>query len=176
MAKLTVLKDDEVVRVIKAYLTLTSAYAEVSMDTQLSIERGIIWMIHSIQFHIEPSANGITALAEVAAAGYESIKMQVTRESESGTLDFQEADLIQSHCMSIGRSAAIGTDAGPLWLYEDSPKVYEYRIPLPYASQSIFFGGQTTTGVDVNIALRIFYTVRSVSDKYFFRVAQALLG
>lgn len=172
--KFNPLKDEEIVRVLKAEATQASggAFGETEIDTQLSIERGIIWLIHAIEFYFTPHE-----LHEVAADAAETMSLQVTRETQTAMLDYDQADLLCKHEVSIQRSAAIGTDAGPLWTFHETPKVFNYVPPLPYAAQNIYFGIiSTSSSILENAFLRVRYTVRSVSDKYFFRVAQALLG
>ena len=169
------LKDDEILRYARVRVTESAAnvYTQVEINTQLSVERGIIWLIHSIEFHTETALN----LNEVAASGREFITVQVTRESKSAIIGFSESDMVQGFLKEINRSAAIGTDVGPLYFHHVTPNVYHYPVPMPYASQSIFIGLLASDATVVGtITVRIGYTIKEVSDKFFFRVAQALVG
>ena len=173
--KFTSLKDEEIVRVLKGSVSLSApaTYTETELATQLSIERGVIWLIHALEFHIiEP----MLKVAEVGANASESIYAHVAREPKEAILDPDEPDLIHRYDIDIGRSAAIGTDAGPLWNVIEQPKVYQFTPPLPYAADSIYLGLNSTSGSVLTCHFRIRYTIRSVTDKYFFRIAQAILG
>jgi hypothetical protein len=174
--KFQTLKDEEIVRSLKGTVTESAAatYTETAIDTQLSIERGVIWLIHGIQFF--PSELMAT-VSSIAANGEEFFHMHVSRESKSAICVPNDADLIQRCDYDIVRSAAIGTDAGPLWVTSYMvPRVFAYNPPLPYASQTIYLGLIGSSGAVETAYFQILYTIRSVSDKYFFRVAQALLG
>jgi hypothetical protein len=130
-------------------------------------------MIHFVEFNFESLAN----FREVAANANEFFSAQLTRESKSGILNSDDSDLLQQQTLEAFRSAAIGTDAGPLWSM--FPRVYrfDYPTPIPYASQSLFFSILgSSSGAAGTVGCRVGYTIRQVSDKYFFRVAQALLG
>jgi len=169
------LTDEEILRVAKMRLTESSpqTYTQVSQDTQLSVERGVIWLIHFIEFDFED----LDLLVEVGANAFEFVKAQVTRENKTGIILGNDSDLIQRHQFSLARSAAIGTDAGPLYVQYNNIVRYDYPLPLPYASQNIFLGGVGKhAGSKHNINVRIGYTIKTVSEKFFFRVAQALLG
>jgi hypothetical protein len=169
------LKDEEIVRSLKSKVTESgvATYTEIAIDTQLSIERGVIWLIHSIEFYIEELGS---LLGGVIADGTEEIELHVARESKAAICDPNDADLIQGLGYDMTRAAAIGTDAGPLYVHVSQPDIFKYAPPLPYASQTIYFGIKSTRATVMSSYLRILYTIRSVSDKYFFRVAQALLG
>jgi hypothetical protein len=173
--KFQTLKDEEIVRSLKSKVTESAAttYTEVAIDTQLSIERGVIWLIHGVEIYIEDLG---TLFRSVTAGGIQEVDVHVARESKAAICDPNDADLIQSINHQTARSAAIGTDAGPLYTHTITPDIFKYVPPLPYASQTIYFGIQSTRATVMTSYLRVLYTIRSVSDKYFFRVAQALLG
>jgi hypothetical protein len=178
-AKFQALKDEEIVRTIKAVAVEPGAgtFSESEIATQLSIERGVIWMIHKIHFHIEIGVKGLVNLVEVAANSHESIQVQVTREPKTAILTMDDPDLLQNHQVGIVRSADIGTDVGPLYAIFQYPIVYDYSPPLPYASQNIYLAVLGTDATaPITCYFKLFYTIRTVSDKYFFRVAQSLLG
>lgn len=171
--KYAALKDEEVVRMVRASVTESGAatFTETTIDTQLSIERGVIWMISAVEFFQELSKH-----SEVGANGLETQNIQLTRESKTAIVELNDSDVIAKLQNGIYRSAAIGTDAGPLWLTWVMPVIQYFDPPLPYASQNMYLGFQTTAATVRSCYVRIRYTIRTVSDKYFFRVAQALLG
>jgi len=174
MTKYQPLKDEEVVRIARGKVqeSAASTFTQMTIDTQLSIERGVIWMIHGVEFHIPNPLD----LNEVAVDAREYIQLQLTRESQTSIITPDNPDLIQPYHLQINRSAAVGTDAGPLWFVTEFPKKFIYHKPLPYANQNMYFGMIGTAGVAYTSYVRVSYTIRTVSDKYFFRVAQALLG
>lgn len=167
------LKDDEIIRFLRFSVTESAAatFTEQDYDTQLSIDRGLIWMVH----FIEVDAN-VLDLDEVAAGGNESINLQICRESQSDILAFNDSDVIYSFSEVITRSAAIGTDAGPLYNLDYFPKMTKFPIPLPYANQSIYIGLKSTAAAAKTVTGRIGYILRRVSDKFFYRVAHALIS
>lgn len=175
LPKVKQLTDEEILRIARMRVTESAAatFTQISLDTQLSVERGVIWMIHFVEFMF----NDLDFLVEVAAAGNESVTVQLTRESKTIKIAGNDSDLIQQEVIEVARSAAIGTDAGPLWFIGSAIKRYDFSIPLPYAAQSIFLN---VTGTDATTAhrvdCRIGYTIRQVTDQYFFRVASALIG
>lgn len=169
------LTDEEIIRIARPKVTESAAatFTEVAFDTQLSVERGVIWMISFIEFQF----SNLDLLTEVAADSQERIAAQITRESKTAVVAPGDPDLLQFSRPRCTRSAAIGTDAGPLWFFTNDVIVYNYPKPLPYASQSIYLGIVGSHSSDPHtVTARIGYTVRTVSDKFFFRVAQALLG
>ncbi len=169
------LSDEEILRIARMRITESAAatFSQQTIDTQLSVERGVIWMIHFIEFHLET----LNLLNEVAAGSFEFVDAQVTRESKDAIIRQDDADLLQRTSVIAWRSAVIGTDAGPLYNVKNEMVRYDYPTPLPYASQSLFLGvkGSHASASQI-VSARVGYSVRGVSDKYFFRVAQALLG
>lgn len=174
--KLTVAKltDEAILRVARIRVTEEGLgdYAQIQHDTQLSVERGVIWMIEWIEFQF----SSLQGMAAIAAGTEEDYKAQVTRESKTAMVQGNDSDLVQQHALHAARSAAIGVDAGPLWFVADLIKRYDYRTPMPYAAQSIFVGIDTSHSSAETVDVRIGYTVREVDDQFFFRVASALLG
>lgn len=175
MARKKDLIDEDIIRMARTNVNETSAgtYTENEITTQLSVERGVIWLIHWIEFYVDNP----NIMREVAADASERFQMQVTRESKSAIIEASDSDMIQKCLLEYVRAPAIGTDAGPIAYLVEQPRRIDYRLPLPYASQSIFCGlkasGASTGG---QCDFRIGYTVQEVSDKFFFRVAQALVG
>lgn len=169
------LDDEDILRIARLSVTESAAgtYTQTSIDTQLSIERGVIWMIHFIEF----SYSQVALLTEVAPASIESITAQITRESKDAIQSFTAADTVQAQSHVVSRSAAIGTDSGPLWLHDVTPKRFDYAVPMVYAGQNIFFGIKgSDASLTHTVEARIGYSIRTVSDKFFFRVAQALVS
>lgn len=171
VAKLT---DESVLRVARARITEPglNEYGETSLDTQLSVERGVIWMINFIEFNF----NSLEGLADMAAGAVADTRAQVTRESKTAIVNGNDSDLVQMAHLHTARSAAIGTDAGPLWIQFDAIIRYDFPIGLPYASQTIFCGLRAALPAVQICDVRIGYTIKEVDDQFFFRVAQALLG
>src|SRR3972149_3697750 len=88
-----------------------ATFTQVEVDTNLSAERGVIMEIHSVEFELLDSI----LLREVAAGASEQCRVQITRESKTGDVNINDADVVAKAWTQIGRSAAIGTDAGPLY-------------------------------------------------------------
>lgn len=169
------LADYDVLRIarIRASESAASTFTQTEFDTQLSIERGVIWLIHFIEFNISQ----LGLFSEVGAGGGEDIQMQITKTSQSAILSGNNADIIQQHRLGLVRGAAIGTDAGPLYYFFDSIKRFDYHVPIPYAAANLYFGILgTDAGSAHTVDARIGYTIAEVSDEFFFRVAQALVG
>jgi hypothetical protein len=169
------LTDTEILRIARGRVqeSAASTFTQIALDTQLSVERGVIWMINFIEFDFQT----LNLLSEVAAAGQEDITAQVTRESKTSLITNADTDMIQKQQFEIGRSAAIGTDAGPLWFASDTIRRFDFPVPIPYAAANIFFGILgTDAGSPHTVDFRIGYTIREVTDKFFFRVAQALIA
>lgn len=169
------LTDEEIMRVARMRTTESAAstFTENSLDTQLSVERGVIWLIHWIEFM---TANAVN-LGEVAQGNQESILAQVTRESKTAILPGNDSDIVQQYGLDLVRSSTIGTDTGPLYYLNQRQWRVDFPRPLPYASQNVYLGvlGSDATAL-LTMDVRIGYSIRTVSDKFFFRVAQALLG
>lgn len=169
------LTDEQIIRVarLRTTETVASTFKQSSIDTQLSVERGVIWMIHWIEFELE----SIKHFLEVATSGTDSVQAQVTRESKTSILTPDDNDVIQRATRYITRFGTIGTEAGPETFVYDPIVKYEFPIPLPYASQSIYLGvAGTHASLFHTVTARVGYTIREVSDKFFFRIAQSLVG
>lgn len=177
MAKKTIagkLSDESVLRIARSRVTESAAgvYTQGEIDTQLSVERGVIWMIHFAEFRFAD----LKGLAIIAADSTESYKAQITRETKSAIVAGNDSDLIQAHQLHTARSTAIGAEVGPLWFMTDLTRRFDYPIAIPYASQSVFVAIETTAPSVQLVDVRIGYTIKEVDDQFFFRVAQALLG
>ncbi len=173
--KLPTLKDDEVVRVLRHRCIQASAdaFKECEIETQLSIERSVVWMIHAIEFDFE----NISQMSPVAANDERWMAQQVTRESKSTIVNSDDTDLLQKSKIQTVRSAAIGTDAGPLWITNDTIRIIHYPKPLLYAGSKIYWSVDTENfTAAVYMGVRVFYTIAKVDDKQFFRVASSLLS
>lgn len=173
-SRVKALTDEEVVRFARISLTESAAatYTENGFDTQLSIERGVIWLIHAVDYQVPPGL----PLYAVPASDTDTIRAQITRESQTSIQTIVDSDVIDFYQISIGRSAAIGTDAGPLTILTQFPVQHVFPIPIPFAAQQIYFGMVASLAIAASILIRVHYTIRSVSDAYFYRVAQALIG
>lgn len=173
MGKRRDLQDDEVIRFLRFSVPESAAatFTEQAYDTQLSIDRGFIWMIHWVETSLQP-----TNVDEPAAGASESISVQITRESKNAILAMSDPDLIAKVGVIHNRSATIGTDAGPMWVYDKYPVQTVFNPPLIYAAMNIYIGIKSSSGAAQTGAGRIAYTLRRVSDKFFYRVAQALIS
>jgi len=176
MNKKSDLRETDMLRIarIQAVQSAAAAYVQTEHDTQLSIERGIIWLIHQIEFGTALSNNLFDR--DIAADGVEFNQWQITRESKSSIVNLNDTALISNHQEQLCRSTAIGTDAGPLYFQTSRPLRISFTIPYPFAGQNIYFGFDSSASFAMTVVARIFYTVKNVSDKYFFRVAQSLLS
>lgn len=166
-------KEEEILRWLRFAVTESAAatYTEVSIATNLSLERGVIWDIHMVEFGISPKN-----INNPAAGSREEVVMQVTRESKSSIVELNDSDLIDLCSMEVDRSTAIGTDAGPLYIYFPSPIRHAFHPPILYGAENIYVALKTLNGAATTIRGRLGYTLRSVSEKVFYRVAQALVN
>lgn len=167
------LKDDEVLRFLRFSVTESAAatFTEQEYDTQLSIDRGLIWLIHWAEIQIN-----VNIIEQPAASTTEAMYVQITRESQSAILSVSDADVIVYADKMKDRGAAVGTDAGPAMFLDKVPDKFDFSPPLPYAAQNIYVGIKSTAAAAKTIHGRIAYTLRRVSDKFFYRVAQALIS
>lgn len=169
------LDDDTVLRIVRGSVTESAAatFTEIQLDTQLSVERGVIWQIHFIEFGFRTQ----DIMKEVGAGNTEKIQAQITREAKTDIESFQAADTLQGAEIVVARKIAIGTDAGPLYWVFLGPNRYDFPIPMSFAGQNIYFGIKGTDSTAIHtVDFRIGYTIREVSDKFFFRVASSLLS
>lgn len=167
------LRDDEVIRFLRYSVTESAAatYTQDSYDTNLSIHTGLIWMIHWIEMNLSPSS-----VDDPAQDASEWIKCQITRESKAAMVYLDNTDLIAIAALVKDRSATIGTAAGPDTYMGSEHVMIKFPIPIPYAAQNIYIAAQSTSAAAVTIRGRVAYTLRKVSDKFFYRVAQALIS
>lgn len=147
-------------------------FTQVELDTNLSAERGVMMEIHSIE--LESATNQFTLLKEVAAASNEDIRLQVTRDSKTAMVNLNDADCLALFKKEITRSAAIGTDSGPLWIYDDLVHKIDFALPLPYVKPSIFVGIQSSVATLGTMAGRIGYTLRDIDREDFLELLVAL--
>jgi hypothetical protein len=167
------LRDDEILRFLRFAVVESAAatYTQQAMDTQLSIDRGLIWLIHFIEHDLGPQS-----IDDPAQGTLEYIRFQITRESKAAMVDLDNPDAIYMSSSQMERGATIGTDAGPMWTLSDWPKQAIFSPPIPYAAQTIYIAAQSTSGSARTVRGRIGYTMKRVTDKFFFRVAQALIS
>lgn len=151
----------------------STAYAETLIPTNLSLDRGYIWLIHQILFW--PTV--LTTLwDDVAAGSQEYIIFHVARESKSDILSsLTEADLVAMWKTTIYRTAAIGTDAGPMWHKEEWPARCYFPVPMAYAGSGIYFGAKTSCATGKVFSIEIQHTLVKVKDADYLRVAASLL-
>lgn len=167
------LKDDEILRFFRFSLTesAVATFTEESYDTQLSIDRGIIWLLHFIELKMLYSS-----VDDPAQNAEEHVEFQITRESKSAMLHLNSPDVIFKAQIEKDRTATIGTDAGPVILGSRAPIIYSYAPPIAYAAQSIHVAVHSTCAAVQTVNGRVGYTLRRVTDKFFYRVASALIS
>ena len=147
-----------------------ATFTQLELDTNLSAERGILMEIHSVEFE---SLDDIL-MREVAAGASEQIICQVTRESKTANATINDADVIAKLWHQISRSAAIGTDAGPLYFTPGSMVKVDFPLPIPYVKPSIFIGLVATIATATRIRGRIGYTLRDIEREEFLELLVAL--
>ena len=147
-----------------------ATFTQQELDTNLSAERGVLMEIHSIEFEFLDSI----LMREVAAGASEQIICQITRESKSANATLNDADVIAKAWHQISRSAAIGTDAGPLYFTPDSMIKIDFPLPIPYVKPSIFVGIVATIATATRVRGRIGYTIRDIARDEFLELLVAL--
>lgn len=151
--------------------TAAATFTESEIDTNLSAERGVMMEIHSVELFLEQS----TLLSEVPAAGEEDIHVQITRETKTAIANFLDADVVARFNREVTRSAAIGTDAGPLYLLSENVVKLDFPMPIPYVKPSIFVGIQGSDAATAQVVSgRIGYTLRDVDREDFLELLVAL--
>lgn len=170
---ITSLKDLDVLRYLRFIVTESAAatFTEIEIDTQLSIERGVIWLIRSLELDIP-----VDTMDDPAVDTSEGIAIAVTRSSQSDIISFNDPDLVMQYAIAVNRANTIGTPAGPLWWIRENPSVQKFSIPIVYAGVSIFVGIKSTSAGAKVVSGRIGYSLAKVSDQDFFRVANAILS
>lgn len=153
-------------------MSAAGAFTEVELDTNLSAERGVMMEIHSVE--VKSVANGFSLLREVAASGVEDTQIQITRDSKTAIIELNDADLIALFHKEITRSAAIGTDTGPLYLYDSLIQRIDFPLPIPYVKPSIFVGVDDTLSSAGTYSGRIGYTLREIDREDFLELLVAL--
>lgn len=175
MAKKGSTSDLVVVRMARGRVTESAGtvFTEIEVDTQLSADRGLIWLIHWIEFEFER----LELLDAVAQGDLEEVFAQITKSTQTAIINLDDPDLVQKKTYQLARAATIGTDAGPISFLTESVSRVHYPIPVPYAGQGIFVGLQgTEAGGTHTLAVRIGYTLKEVDDRTFYRIAQALVS
>jgi hypothetical protein len=147
-----------------------ATFTEFELDTNLSAERGVMMEIHSIEL----SFDDLAYYREIAAGGSEQCAFQVTRTSQTTMVDLNNADCVAKFERETTRSAAIGTDAGPLWVTFDKQVSLWFPRPIPYVKPSIFVAVASTFASAANVAGRIGYTLREIDRSEFLELLVAL--
>jgi hypothetical protein len=171
-ASTIVLSNEDILRIARMTATEPAGgtFVQQTIATNLSVERGFIWLINFIEFRMN-----LEVLHEVSATNTEFLHAQITRESKAAILGGDDPDVVQQMDIACSRSSNIGTDAGPLYFLHNNILRYEYRIPMLYAAQDIFLGVQSSASTPPHtVTARIGYTIKEVSDQVFFRIAQSL--
>lgn len=167
------LRDDEIIRFLRFNVSESapSTFTQQSFDTQLSIDRGLIWMIAWIEYTL-----ALQDIDDPAQDAMEILSMHVARESKTSILGLHDADCIFRASIVKDRFATIGTEAGPVVNVDQYPRMRVFPIPLPYAAQDIHIGILGSAAAAKTVTGRIAYILRRVSDKFFYRVAQTLIS
>ncbi len=161
----------DILQRVRAEQSITNTYAEVAMSTNLSIDRGYIWLIHKVLFWASTFA-----LEEPAASATELYRFQLTRESKPATINtLNSADLIAVFQSCIKRSAAIGTDAGPLYWVTAMPYEITYPVPLAFAGNNLYFGVSSSNSGAVSFSVEVQIVLQKDKETDYFRIASALL-
>lgn len=173
MAKQSVSQRNDFMNFLRFRVAESAAatFTQNELDTNLSAERGVIMEIHSIELLFE----GLQLLTEVGADATESVVFQLTRESKTAPVVINDADLILRRTPSIMRSSAVGTDAGPIYVYHDQYVRTDFPKPIPYVKPTIFAAvvGTDASGLQA-VSGRIGYTLREVSRSEFIELLVAL--
>ena len=148
-----------------------ATYTQTEIDTNLSAERGVIMEIHSIE--LIPSTNA-PLLREVGAGSTEQWEAQIVRETKTAIVGLNDPDTVGKFGRQVTRSAAIGTDAGPLYLDYDLVESIWFPKPIPYVKPSIFVGLLSSLSSVMTINGRIGYTLRDISREEFLELLVAL--
>lgn len=148
-----------------------ATFTQVEVDTNLSAERGVMMEIHSV----DVDCQNLNLFDEVPAGGQESLRVQITRESKTALTSFNDADCLFKTNPEVIRSAAIGTDAGPLWFYANKVISVYFPLSMPYVKPSIFVGIQGTDAASTHtVTGRIGYTLREIEREDFLELLVAL--
>ena len=151
--------------------TTAATFKELEIDTNLSAERGVMMEIHSLEI----ARIGGELLTEVGAAASETMGFHLCRESKTSLLAINDKDIIVADVLEVARSAAIGTDAGPLVLYFNRYQRYDFVMPIPYVKPSIFFAVQGSDASGFTGAnFRIGYTLREIDREDFLSLLVAI--
>jgi len=155
---------------VRADHSNTNTFVESALSTNLAIDRGYIWLINRIQFY------AATPIQDPAAGAMESFQFQVTRESKTSIITtLNQPDLICLCKEQVVRSAAIGTDAGPLWISNRWPLVIDFPIPLAFAGNNLYFATQSSHASSCVMSVEVQFTLQKVKENDYLRIASALL-
>jgi len=155
---------------VRADHSNTTTFVESALSTNLAIDRGYIWLINRISFYSS------TPLQDPAAGTSESYVFQITRESKAAIITtLNTPDLICLVKEQINRSAAIGTDAGPLYFRSVWPLVVDFPIPLAFAGNNLYFATQSSCTLLSVMSAEVQFTLQKVKENDYLRIASALL-
>ena len=160
----------DILQRVRASQSINNTYGEVTISTNLSIDRGYIWLIRRILFYWD------TELEDAAQNAEEGYTFQITRESKAACLTtLNSADLIALHRYVCVRAATIGTDVGPMWWITQKPLIVEFPTPLAFAGNNLYFGVLSQIGTAVIYSTEIQFTLQKVKEGDYLRIASALL-
>ena|SRR3990170_1392426 len=149
---------DEVLAWLSAEVTgLTTAFAQATILTGLSIERSLIILIHRIEWFV-PAVHG----------GDGNVAAQITRTSQTAILTVNNPLVVAPYINHMDF-----TTSGQI--FKEMPKGEIYVVPIPIASPALYFGvTPSATPTPDSARVRIGYTVKSVAEKDFFKLAAAI--
>lgn len=165
------LKEEEVMRFAR-FSNIESAaatFTQISLDTNLSIRAPYLWRIRALQLEVKA-----TELEWPAQSAIESVMIQFTRESKTGIIAYDDADLLEKVTLEVDRVATVGTDAGPAYKFVQNPLTFPYFTPIVYAGAKIYCGIIGTNSAAITVKGRLGYTLEKTTEKAFFRFAGAL--
>lgn len=137
---------------------MTTAFVQTTIPTGLSIERSIVMLIHRIEWFV-PTIQ--------AADG--TIDAQLTRTSQSAILSPENPLII-----SVYNGFYDFTTSGQI--VRDMPKSEIYVIPPVIATPNIYFACKPSVTPSPDVAyIRIGYSIKTVAEKDFFKLATALV-
>src|SRR3990167_5603558 len=147
-----------------------ATFTQLEIDTNLSAERGVMMEIHSVEFDFD----SVNLVRECAANATEQWLAQLTRETKTAAAELNDSDVIARTMLQMTRSAAIGTDAGPLWSFYDRTVRIDFPLPIPYVKPSLFAGVLGTGAIAGSVFGRIGYTLREIDREDFLELLVAL--
>lgn len=149
---------DELMQVWKGTIgSISTSYLELSIDTGLSLERGVLALIHRIDFTLW-----------VGASTTNDTEVHLSRESKAAILTPEDDDIIAYAAVR----PQISTNGG---FVQTNPHTQMYIPPIAYAKSKIYFGVKADAAPAPDDAyVRVYYSLVKVREQDFFKVASAI--